>query len=516
MDNYNYPVSYPESGNSSPRSREIDFDHTTPWEDQTTSPNNYKVKFMCSYGGKINPRPHDNQLSYNGGETKILAVDRNIKFSALISKLLALCDAVDVSFKYQLPGEDLDALISVTNDEDLEHMMHEYDRLCKASSKPARLRLFLFPVSAAEEGSIGSSEGKSDRDRFMEALNSGPIQSNPHVPTAAVQAAAPPPPSNNVDFLFGLEKRIPVSPPLQQPAVVATKVQDPEILAPEDRVIGPDNPILQTQIQEMQRLQISSAQEQAVYRRRSEESLVEAFAGDYYAPKVPPPAVAGNIPVSAPTSYWPEKQQAGGFYQATAPFPEQQQPPPQQQVYMIPTPTGMYHAPMGRPLTGPAGQGYYAVQRMPTEVYREHQSPVYNVVPPSQAVAQPSLPPQAPSKVAGFTTAAGGVGVVDAGYNTQVAYDGATGRQVAYDGATGRQVAYDGTTGRQVAYDGATGRQVAYDGATGRQVYYAAQGGVMPPQAYQAMAAVNGDMRAAGGLNQEGKVVVKTSQHAAV
>ncbi|KAI8532504.1 hypothetical protein RHMOL_Rhmol11G0219500 [Rhododendron molle] len=503
MDNYSYPASYPESGNSSPRSREIDFDHTTPWEDQTTPPNNYKVKFMCSYGGKINPRPHDNQLSYNGGETKILAVDRNIKFSALIAKLLALCDAVDVSFKYQLPGEDLDALISVTNDEDLEHMMHEYDRLCKASSKPARLRLFLFPV-AAGEGSFGSSEGRSDRDRFVDALNCGPIESSPHVPTATVQQLpAPPPPSNNVDFLFGLEKRSPVSPPLQQPAVVATKVQDPEILAPEDRIIGPDNPILQSQIQDFQRLQITSAQEQAVYRRRSEESLAEAFAGDYYGQKVSPPAVAGNIPVavSAPTSYWPEKQQAGGFYQATAPFPEQQQPPPQQQqVYMIPTPSGMYHAPMGRPLTGPTGQGYYAVQRMPTEVYREHQSPVYNVVPPSQAVPQPTLPPQAPSKVVGFTTAAGGVGVVDAGYNTQVAYDG--------------------STGRQVAYDGATGRQVAYDGATGRQVYYAAQGGVMPPQAYQAMAAAaaaaNGDMRAAGGLNQEGKVVVKTSQQAAV
>lgn len=282
MDNYSYPVSYPESGDSSPRSREIDFDHTTPWEDQTTPSNNYKVKFMCSYGGKINPRSHDNQLSYNGGETKILAVDRNIKFSALIAKLLALCDAVDVSFKYQLPGEDLDALISVTNDEDLEHMMHEYDRLCKASSKPARLRLFLFPV-AAGEGSFGSSEGRSDRDRFVDALNSGPIQSSPHVPsphvpTAALQAAAAtPPPSNNVDFLFGLEKRSPVSPPPQQPAVVATKVQDPEILAPEDRVIGPDNPILQNQIQDFQRLQISSAQEQAVYRRRSEESLVEAY-----------------------------------------------------------------------------------------------------------------------------------------------------------------------------------------------------------------------------------------------
>ncbi|KAI9113756.1 hypothetical protein K1719_015007 [Acacia pycnantha] len=56
-----------------------------------------------------------------------------------MSKLFSLCDA-DVCFKYQLPGEDLDALISVTNDEDLEHMMVEYDCLYRASAKPARLR----------------------------------------------------------------------------------------------------------------------------------------------------------------------------------------------------------------------------------------------------------------------------------------------------------------------------------------------------------------------------------------
>ncbi|MCI52236.1 leucine-rich repeat extensin-like protein 2-like, partial [Trifolium medium] len=61
---------------------------------------------MCSYGGKIQPRSHDNQLSYIGGDTKILAVDRNIKFQAFLSKLSTLCDAIqqDVTFKYQLPG----------------------------------------------------------------------------------------------------------------------------------------------------------------------------------------------------------------------------------------------------------------------------------------------------------------------------------------------------------------------------------------------------------------------------
>ncbi|GMJ08079.1 hypothetical protein like AT5G64430 [Hibiscus trionum] len=128
---------------------------------------------MCSYGSKIHPRPHDNQLAYIGGETKILAVERTIKFSTMISKLSALCCGGDgeVSFKYQLPGGDLDALISVTNDDDLKHKMHEYDQLYRASAKPARMRLFIFPPTDPEGF---SSEGVSERDRFVEALNSGP------------------------------------------------------------------------------------------------------------------------------------------------------------------------------------------------------------------------------------------------------------------------------------------------------------------------------------------------------
>ncbi|RVW65683.1 hypothetical protein CK203_050190 [Vitis vinifera] len=139
MENY-YP--YPDSHDSSPRSREIDTENAS-WDEP---PSNYKVKFMCSYGGKIHPRPQDNQLAYVGGETKILSVDRNIKFPGFMTKISSICEG-EVCLKYQLPGEDLDALISVTNDEDLEHMMLEYDRLCRPSNKQARLRLFLFPLT---------------------------------------------------------------------------------------------------------------------------------------------------------------------------------------------------------------------------------------------------------------------------------------------------------------------------------------------------------------------------------
>lgn len=49
-------------------------------------------------------------------------------------------------FKYQLPGQDLDTLIPVLNQEDLDDMMFKYDYMYSISPNPAKLRLFLLPV----------------------------------------------------------------------------------------------------------------------------------------------------------------------------------------------------------------------------------------------------------------------------------------------------------------------------------------------------------------------------------
>ncbi|KAK1433188.1 hypothetical protein QVD17_10094 [Tagetes erecta] len=109
-----------------------------------------KVKLMISYGGKIHHRPHDRKLSYVGGDTKILTIDRNINFSNLISKLNAICESnSEIRFKYKLPGHDLDALVSVFDDEDVENMLFEYDLLRRISAAPIRLRLFVFSPATA-------------------------------------------------------------------------------------------------------------------------------------------------------------------------------------------------------------------------------------------------------------------------------------------------------------------------------------------------------------------------------
>ncbi|AET00125.1 uncharacterized protein [Medicago truncatula] len=108
-----------------------------------------RVKLMITYGGEIQPRLtalHDHRrYSYIGGDNKIITVDRNINFSDLMAKLSSFMVS-NVCFKYQLLGEDFDALIPVYNEEDLNHMMFEYDRMCHFSRKPAWLRVFLFPV----------------------------------------------------------------------------------------------------------------------------------------------------------------------------------------------------------------------------------------------------------------------------------------------------------------------------------------------------------------------------------
>ncbi|CAN1138133.1 hypothetical protein LINPERPRIM_LOCUS23309 [Linum perenne] len=141
-----------------------------------------KLRLMCSYGGHIIPRPHDKSLCYVGGETRIVVVDRNSTVGSLscrLSKILSL-NGRPFTLKYQLPNEDLDSLVSVATDEDIEHMIDEYDRITAASAAGAaltsasscspRIRLFIFfnkPVTAASMGSLKSESW------FLDALNSG-------------------------------------------------------------------------------------------------------------------------------------------------------------------------------------------------------------------------------------------------------------------------------------------------------------------------------------------------------
>ncbi|XWS60975.1 hypothetical protein CRYUN_Cryun07bG0085200 [Craigia yunnanensis] len=164
-------LNYPDSVESSPHSR-----NENTYDDPLPAVPGARLRLMCSFGGHIMPRPHDKSLFYVGGETRLVAVDRDCSLSAFCNRLSrALLNGRPFSLKYQLPNEDLDSLVSVAMDEDLENMIEEYDRLTASSTSSitsSRIRLFLFfnkPDTAASMGPL-LNDAKSET-WFVDALN---------------------------------------------------------------------------------------------------------------------------------------------------------------------------------------------------------------------------------------------------------------------------------------------------------------------------------------------------------
>lgn len=444
MENHGY-APFADPGADSPRYRETENDSLDEPPQQQPSP---RIKLMISYGGRIQPRPHDHQLSYVNGETKILHVDRSARFPALRAKLASIAGADELCVKYQLPGEDLDALVSVTNDEDLDHMILEYDRLHANRSGSSgrhnnpRLRIFLFPINLPPPPAA-FLEPKPDRQWFVDALNSVPAPPQPPPPPPPLDAAAKAPPSP--DYLFGFDKGF-VPPP-------AVKVKDPaqenpvvlENLAVEpparfdqgiredrdrDRQIGGEpSPVvspaeIQRQIQELQKLQVHQQQQQQQYGQQATAQIEErealaraAYPGpEYYVHKVQEKAAA--TPTASPATaaaYWPAPRSvAAGRYASVAGG--------DQPVFLIP---GVYPQQQGGYFTAVPGL-------LPADLYREGGA-VY---------AAPAPPPQAAAKLVGQLPE--GAGIVRgpaqaadppaAAYAAQLTFDG-TGRAVYYTGA---------------------------------------------------------------------------------
>ncbi|KAG6416376.1 hypothetical protein SASPL_123805 [Salvia splendens] len=135
-----------------------------------------KLKVLCSFGGKILPRPSDGKLRYVGGETRIIRISKDITWQNLWLKTTAICDETH-TIKYQLPGEDLDALVSVSSDEDLLNMMEECN-LLGGREESRKLRMFLFSLEDLEDAhfSLVNTDGDSEF-KYVVAVNSMDIVS---------------------------------------------------------------------------------------------------------------------------------------------------------------------------------------------------------------------------------------------------------------------------------------------------------------------------------------------------
>ncbi|KAK2411823.1 kinase superfamily with octicosapeptide/Phox/Bem1p domain-containing protein [Trifolium repens] len=131
-----------------------------------------KVKFLCSFGGKILPRPSDGVLRYVGGQTRIISVRRDVSFNDLVQKMVDTYGQ-PVVIKYQLPEEDLDALVSIACPDDVENMMEEYGKLVERSPDgSAKLRVFLFPMSEVDISSAAQVGDLQDTgQKYFDAVN---------------------------------------------------------------------------------------------------------------------------------------------------------------------------------------------------------------------------------------------------------------------------------------------------------------------------------------------------------
>lgn len=128
-----------------------------------------RVKFLCSFGGKILPRPSDGKLRYVGGETRVIRINRDISWQELMQRVSAIYSQTH-AVKYQLPGEDLDALVSVSGDEDLQNMMEECNVL--EDRGPQKPRMFLFSSSDLEDAQFGMEGVEGDSEaQYVLAVN---------------------------------------------------------------------------------------------------------------------------------------------------------------------------------------------------------------------------------------------------------------------------------------------------------------------------------------------------------
>lgn len=147
----------------------MDTGSSTPGSIPSSNEDNPRIKFLCSFSGSILPRPQDGKLRYVGGETRIVSVSRDISYEELMVKMREIFEGAEV-MKYQQPDEDLDALVSVVNDDDVTNMMEEYDKLGEGGGF-TRLRIFLFSQSD-QDCSFADGDERDHERWYFDALNS--------------------------------------------------------------------------------------------------------------------------------------------------------------------------------------------------------------------------------------------------------------------------------------------------------------------------------------------------------
>ncbi|KAB1999495.1 hypothetical protein ERO13_D12G149500v2 [Gossypium hirsutum] len=158
------------------------------------------IKFLCSYRGKILPRYPDRKLYYHGGETRVLVVDRSISFCELSLKMGEMC-GTSVSLRCQLPTEDLDALVSITSDEELAYLIEEYDRLASPASF-LKIRAFLGMPKSISLSSSSLSLSSTSSSNSSSSSSTPRSSCGRHIPGLPPSLSLFAPPRNQPQTIF--------------------------------------------------------------------------------------------------------------------------------------------------------------------------------------------------------------------------------------------------------------------------------------------------------------------------
>lgn len=166
---------------------------------QASDSSSTNMKILCSFGGKILPRPSDGKLRYVGGDTRIIRISKDISWQELVQKTAKIYNQPH-TIKYQLPGEDLDALVSVSCEEDLQNMKEECN-LLKGGEGSQKFRMFLFSTSELDDThfGLGSVEGDSEI-HYVVAVNGMDLGSRRDSSGNGLESIS----ANGLDQLFSL------------------------------------------------------------------------------------------------------------------------------------------------------------------------------------------------------------------------------------------------------------------------------------------------------------------------
>lgn len=94
-------------------------------------------------------------------------------------KLVELCGS-SVTLRCPLPNGDLETLISVTSDEDLAHIIEEYDRASSSLAHPLKIRAILSPPKSLKKISPPSSSSSSSSSQSPSRSPRTSVESLPY------------------------------------------------------------------------------------------------------------------------------------------------------------------------------------------------------------------------------------------------------------------------------------------------------------------------------------------------